>query len=310
VNIDSLVKTATACKTMARNHAKKQLRTIVDEWDRRDATAKHKFTPYRSLNVDGKLYELYKQKKATGLVECDHAIPMNVLTDKILDLREITVATLVPILRKSIPVLLTESEHARLSSLGLASEMPDGWDWETGDPFARYNAARIHQVFNEDYVGSKPEPKPAEPPTSSPKPMKWTTDESSILRLPVSDPHCSELLTKFLNVRKQARQKALATGRFNKKIFFEECSAGGVPSAFNKLNQGYKSDGFYIAAKADDHNFEWGTVSDRVRMVVETFGDEGIEFMGLTELKGNRVIKSIKFLPVDEGWEAEFSFYD
>lgn len=81
----------------------------------------------------------------------DHCIPFNVLRDRLLDVAEPTGQAIRPILEKNVSALITIEEDKRLREVGLGSKMRSDWDWETGDPLARYSAAGIQVERNGRY---------------------------------------------------------------------------------------------------------------------------------------------------------------
>jgi hypothetical protein len=75
-------------------------------------------------------------------VESDHAVPLSVIVDKIINQNEMDEKILFSLLSKYlVSVNITNEEHMRLKDLGLQSSMPNGWDHS--DPYARYAAAQI-----------------------------------------------------------------------------------------------------------------------------------------------------------------------
>lgn len=81
----------------------------------------------------------------------DHAVPVIVILDQLLQLKEEQLALTPPniqfvteFLAKSlILVEITSLEDKRLSEKGLQRRMPELWDLNSGDPLARYEAANI-----------------------------------------------------------------------------------------------------------------------------------------------------------------------
>lgn len=72
----------------------------------------------------------------------EHLVPKRVLVDAIIDEIEKTPDSIYDYLERfCIGVVVTKDEDARLNAAGLRSKMPENWD--TKDPWARYNAVGI-----------------------------------------------------------------------------------------------------------------------------------------------------------------------
>jgi hypothetical protein len=82
--------------------------------------------------------------KARGEVVHDHSIPHSFILQKLLDLKKVDHKTLEGVIKKYYRIgIITKSEDARLSKIGLRSKMPQGWDENLGDIYERYSKAGI-----------------------------------------------------------------------------------------------------------------------------------------------------------------------
>lgn len=83
------------------------------------------------------------QLAESGTCERDHAIPLHVLCDRILNTDDLDRASLTKIIADGLVcVELTAQEHREvLCKCGLSRRMPDNWDGI--DPLARYRVANI-----------------------------------------------------------------------------------------------------------------------------------------------------------------------
>ena len=82
----------------------------------------------------------YKTKSEK--LEIEHAVPIKVIVDLLLDLTPLTSIEIENLLKKYFRVcMVTKSEHKKLSDAKLRSKMPDDWDCE--DPYARYKKVGI-----------------------------------------------------------------------------------------------------------------------------------------------------------------------
>ena len=82
----------------------------------------------------------YKNKSEK--LEIEHAVPIKVIVDLLLDLTPLTSIEIENLLNKYFRVcMVTKSEHKKLSDAKLRSKMPDDWDNE--DPYARYKKVGI-----------------------------------------------------------------------------------------------------------------------------------------------------------------------
>ena len=80
--------------------------------------------------------------------ERDHAIPVQVLTKRILETQNLDRANLETILHEWLVVVeVTASEHRELLNCGLGRCMPK--DWDGIDPLARYRVAGIRCIVIE-----------------------------------------------------------------------------------------------------------------------------------------------------------------
>jgi len=162
---------------------------------------------------------------------------------------------------------------------------PAQWEWY----FSQYP---------DDKPGdSSPEPPPIE---TAPTPVAEPDTTIRPSREAVTQQSWVDELTRLRGIKRQAYRDANGS----RTLFVELCSKNGIPSGFNK-ERGGSGDYFYIAAGADNLNF---TKQGELRMLPRKGFPEACFFHCLKS--NNRKIRSIKFLPVDEGWEAEFSFYD
>lgn len=81
-------------------------------------------------------------KKAKDKCQVEHVVPLKVIVDLLLELKNPTKHKVGSLLKKYYRVkLVTKEEHQRLSALGLRSKMPENWD--RSDPCARYKVANI-----------------------------------------------------------------------------------------------------------------------------------------------------------------------
>ena len=73
----------------------------------------------------------------------DHAVPVKVIIQMIMDSKNIDRASIIEILDKFfVSVTITKKEHKEtLKNNGLESDMPNDWDFN--DPFARYKSVGI-----------------------------------------------------------------------------------------------------------------------------------------------------------------------
>ena len=95
----------------------------------------------------------YRSRAALGLkwgrreVVYDHAIPYCYELKALMELTEVTPATVRPVLEKyDVAAIITAEEDMRLTAAGLQRKMPE--DWNEVDPLARYKAVGIEIVEN------------------------------------------------------------------------------------------------------------------------------------------------------------------
>jgi hypothetical protein len=82
--------------------------------------------------------------KARGEVVHDHIIPHSFILEKLLNLKKVSHNSLSGIIEKYYRIgIITKGENARLSKMGLNSKMPNDWDQNNGDVYARYARAGI-----------------------------------------------------------------------------------------------------------------------------------------------------------------------
>lgn len=81
-------------------------------------------------------------KISSKKTEVDHVVPQKIIVDMLLEIPIPTRQNVRDILNKFFFVcVVTHEEHQRLTAEGLRFKMPD--DWDTNDPFARYEIANI-----------------------------------------------------------------------------------------------------------------------------------------------------------------------
>jgi hypothetical protein len=115
-------------------------------WECRDGRSKERRPQYRSKASIGVRF-------GKGELVYDHAIPFRYLQEELLSLENPVLEQVADVLnRHAVVVLITKSENLTLTTSRLASRMPDGWDG--ADPFARYKAAGIEVMRNEDRLGA------------------------------------------------------------------------------------------------------------------------------------------------------------
>jgi hypothetical protein len=109
-------------------------------WDRRFGGDKDRFAQFRSRNSVG-------LSRGIGELLFDHAVPFSYLQRELLELSEVTPASVEAVLRRhGTFVLITKDEDALLTSQRLKSQMPN--DWDGVDKLARYKAAGIEIIDN------------------------------------------------------------------------------------------------------------------------------------------------------------------
>lgn len=87
------------------------------------------------------------EKTLKGLVH-EHTVPRKALMDHMLACPSWTEEALGSFLsRFCFATVVTKEEDKRLNEAKLVSSMPAGWGFESGDPFARYNAAKLSLVI-------------------------------------------------------------------------------------------------------------------------------------------------------------------
>jgi hypothetical protein len=95
----------------------------------------------------------YRSQVAVGLkwgrgeIIFDHAIPFRLELDALMGLPEVTVETVLRVLKKyDVSTIITKKEDVELNAAGYKSDMPSNWDGI--DPLARYKAVGIKVVKN------------------------------------------------------------------------------------------------------------------------------------------------------------------
>jgi hypothetical protein len=74
----------------------------------------------------------------------DHIVPHRIIMKKLLDLKQPTEKNMMSLISRYLVICkITTEEDSLLSSLGLGSKMPDGWDEDNDSIFARYEKAEI-----------------------------------------------------------------------------------------------------------------------------------------------------------------------
>ena len=83
---------------------------------------------------------------SNGLLVFEHIIPAKVFIQELINAYEAGKFDIdyFRSFRKKIAVcIVTKQEDEKLNRNKLRESMPDGWDWDTGDPFARYKYSEI-----------------------------------------------------------------------------------------------------------------------------------------------------------------------
>ena len=88
-----------------------------------------------------------QQGAATGLI-AEHAVPVSVVNERVLELAEPTLDTIADlVLELTVLSVITEEEHDRLAAAGLRKTMPQAWDGLNA--FSRYEAVGIEVEPNQ-----------------------------------------------------------------------------------------------------------------------------------------------------------------
>ena len=110
----------------------------------------------------------------------DHAIPLTLVLNELQAVEELRPENIQPILdRRLAAALITMDENKRLTSLGLRSRMPDGWDGV--DQLARYRAAGI-EVFEQASASTSAGNNTGVSVVVTDRLLKRTTPSSLVLR--------------------------------------------------------------------------------------------------------------------------------
>jgi hypothetical protein len=113
-------------------------------------TALHQHWQHKTMELHGQSMKrkIPRSKAALDkpLSECvvEHAVPQMAIVNWLMDLEQLTNATVTNLLERYFTVMLvTQEEHARLNSSGLRSTMPQ--DWDRSNVYARYEMVGIEQ---------------------------------------------------------------------------------------------------------------------------------------------------------------------
>ncbi len=119
-------------------HVRRMLReAIFYQWERPQFS---KYAPERNFSIAAWKYKDAPPAERRRLLRYDHAIPMRLVTEKLLEPR----ADVVTILKDKVHAcIITKEEDSKLSKAGLRQSMPKEWMWETGAWNARYVEAKI-----------------------------------------------------------------------------------------------------------------------------------------------------------------------
>lgn len=119
-------------------HVRRMLReAIFYQWERPQFS---KYAPQRNYSVAAWKYKDALPAERRRVLRYDHAIPMRLVTEKLLAPR----ADVVAILQDKVHAcIITKDEDSKLSKAGLRQSMPKEWIWETGAWNARYVEAKI-----------------------------------------------------------------------------------------------------------------------------------------------------------------------
>ena len=107
----------------------------------------------QNLNNDLNNGGLLRRRKKNHTIKYDHAIPVNIVRRRLIELTDKTPENINRILAESNYVtILTTEENIRLNNRGLRQNMPNNTIWEPINPFARYIDIQLNEFGNIDNV--------------------------------------------------------------------------------------------------------------------------------------------------------------
>ncbi|NCF48094.1 MAG: hypothetical protein GWP36_01065 [Bacteroidetes bacterium] len=126
-----------------KNESRRNLKTALDQyWQNKEMRLS-------GINQKDKIPKSISAQEDHGKTNVEHAVPIKVIIDLLLELEAPNKHNVRDILQKLYRVCrVTEEEHKKLRDVGLRYEMPA--DWNKSDPFARYKVAGIF-VNYEDF---------------------------------------------------------------------------------------------------------------------------------------------------------------
>lgn len=134
-------------------HAALSFEFTKNECRRNLYTALHQYWQHKEMNLHAtsqkkRIPRSKSAKTTTGKTRVEHVVPLKVIVDLLLKIKQPTNRKVRNILKKFYRVcIVTVHEHQQLTDAGLRSKMPD--DWDGADPFARYKVVGIDVDYDE-----------------------------------------------------------------------------------------------------------------------------------------------------------------